>query len=96
MGEMLAKQLKDKAMDAFTAAHAPGTLGVFIFDNCSGHLVYADDALVSSRMNVGPGGKHVPTMRDGWYLADGIKVPQRMAGESGIPKGMKFVLQERG
>ena len=95
-GEMLAKQLKDKAIDVFEAAHAPGTLGVFIFDNSSGHSVYADDALVSSRMNVGPGGKNVPIMREGWYWVDGIRIAQQMVSESGIPKGMKVVLQERG
>ena len=95
-GEMLAQQLKEKAIDAFEAAHPPGTLGVFIFDNSSGHSVYAGDALVASRMNVGPGGKYVPKMRDGWYSVDGIKVSQRMVDQSGTPKGMKVVLQERG
>ena len=91
---MLAKQLKDKALDAFAAAHHAGTLGVFIFDNSSGHLVYADDALVASRISLGPGGKHVPIMRDVWYLADGINVLQRMVNDSGTPKGMKSVLME--
>ena len=95
-GEMLAKQLKDKAIDAFEAAHPPGTLGIFIFDNSSGHSVYANDALVASRMNVGPGGKHMPIMRDGWHIVDGVKIRQQMVNHSGTPKGMKAVLLERG
>ena len=95
-GEHLAKQLKDKAIDAFEAAHAPGTLGVFIFDNSSGHSVYADDALVSCRMNLGPGGKNVPMMRDGWFMENDVKMTQSMTNGSGQPKGMKAVLTERG
>ncbi len=39
-------------------------------------------------MNVGPGGKQ-PVMKDTGKV-------QRLVNDSGIPKGMKLVLQERG
>ena len=95
-GEHLARQLKEKAIDAFITAHAPGTQSIFIFDNSSRHPVFADDALVSTRKNLGPGGKNVPIVRDGWYLVNGVKTIQKMNDVTGLPKGMKAVLTERG
>lgn len=78
---------------------------VWLFDQSTGHAKFADDALKSSNMNMGDGGKVLP-LRDGWYIGpDGEKVVQTMwypevdadTGETKrIPKGIKRVLQERG
>jgi transposase len=47
-------------------------------------------------MNVGPGGKNVPVMRDTqWKDEQGIEHQQRMH-DNGIPKGLMAVLKERG
>eukprot|EP00733_Pompholyxophrys_punicea_P001221 Pompholyxophrys_punicea_v1_NODE_557_length_1654_cov_6.640195.p1 type:complete len:230 gc:universal NODE_557_length_1654_cov_6.640195:366-1055(+) len=40
----------------------PNAQALFVFDNSSGHLAYAPDALVAERMNVNPGGQQ-PKMR---------------------------------
>jgi len=69
--------------------------------NSQGHSAYAEDALVVSRMNVNPGGKQAG-MQDGWFIQDGVKVPQAMVfpedhpDYSNKPKGIKFVLTKRG
>ena len=39
------------AVKAFEKAHGPGYVAVFVFDNSSGHSVYAPDALLTSNMN---------------------------------------------
>ena len=65
---------------------------VWIFDHGSGHLAYSEDALVASRMNVGPGGKQ-PKMHPG-RLPNGD--PQPMVFDDGTPKGLEIVLRERG
>ena len=85
-GEMLAQQLKEKVIDAFEAAHPPGTLGIFIFDKSSEHSIYANDALVASRMNIGPDGRHVPNMRDGLCFVDGVKMSQQIVNIRGPRK----------
>ena len=70
-------------------------------DNSQGHSAYSVDALVTSRMNMNPGGKQ-PNMRNGWYVKDGIRVSQDMNFSSthpnhpGQPKGMKQILLEWG
>ena len=38
-------------------------------DNSQGHSAYAEDALLTSRMNMNPGGKQA-RLRDGWYIRD--------------------------
>ena len=85
-------------------SHGPNFEAVFVFDNSSGHSVYAPDALRTARMNKGRKmdrkEKKVP-MRDGWSFrlnsAGNVeKVIQKMNDEHGEPKGMHLVLQERG
>jgi len=56
----------------------------------------APDALIASRMNQGPGGVHVPKMREGWFVRGGERVSQAMQDSQGVPKGIKAVLMERG
>jgi hypothetical protein len=70
-------------------------------DNSQGHSAYSVDALLTSRMNMKPGGKQAK-MRDGWYVENGVQVAQIMCFPSdhtelpGEPKGMQQVLVERG
>ena len=64
---------------------------VWIFDHSSCHAAMSDDALDVNRMNVKPGGKQ-RIMRDGWF--DGCV--QKMVTSSGVAKGLKMVLEERG
>ena len=67
---------------------------IIVFDQAKIHTAFDDDALITSRMNVGPGGKQ-PVMRlSPSYLINGA--PQRMTLDDGIPKGLKIVLEERG
>jgi hypothetical protein len=74
-GEDVCNQLKEKAIPALEKQH-PNCQLLLIFDNSSGHASFASDALVASRMNLGPGGKNVKVMKNGWYLdKDGKKVP---------------------
>ena len=63
----------------------------------------AEDALIATRMNLGPGGKQ-PRMRDGWYInAYGDKYKQSMVYPNdhlveslrGKLKEIKKVLEER-
>ena len=65
---------------------------VWVFDQAKIHLVYDDDALVASQMNVNPGGSQ-PKMRTSRYDVNGR--PQSMVLENGQPKGMKRLLEER-
>jgi len=76
----------------------PGCEGLFAFDNASNHSAFAPDALVASKMNLGPGGKQ-PLMREGWDYNRNL--PQSMVfGENdyrcGKAKGIQQVLKERG
>ena len=64
---------------------------VFKFDQSSCHKAFSDDALNVSRMNVHPGGKQ-PCLRDTMWAGR----IQRMVNDSGVPKGMKTVLEEWG
>ena len=70
-------------------------------DNSQGHCAYPDDALLVSRMNLNPGGKQA-CLRDGWYIHNGHKIVQPMVFPTNhpsypnAPKGMKYVLMERG
>lgn len=70
-------------------------------DNSQGHSAYAGDALLTSRMNLRPGGKQA-RMRSGWFMRDGEKITQEMIFPSNDPeypdqpKGMRQVLIERG
>jgi hypothetical protein len=71
-------------------------------DNSQGHSAYAEDALLTSRMNMRPGGKQA-ILKDGWFLRpDGQRVIQSMTFSADHPnhprqaKGIKQVLIERG
>ncbi|CAK5263642.1 unnamed protein product [Mycena citricolor] len=99
-GELFIKQIIEKIIPAFEAAHGPGHQMLFMIDNSQGHSAYAEDALVVNRMNLNPGGKQA-LMRPGWFIKDGRTVSQPMVFEpghasAGKAKGMKAVLQERG
>jgi hypothetical protein len=97
-----------KAIEVFNKAF-PNDIGVFAFDNSSGHACKAPDTLVASRMNLGPVGKQ-PVMHP-TRLSDGTlqsmvyqqndhewEYPHHPIKEEtiGKPKGMKRVLEERG
>lgn len=95
-------QIKEKIIPAFEELHSPSEYqALFLIDNSQGHSAYSADALLVSRMNLGPGGAK-PCMRDGWYMRDGQKITQSMVfpqdhpTNPGQPKGMKEVLRERG
>jgi len=74
----------------------PGCIGLFCFDQSSNHNSFKEDALVATKMNLGPGGKNIKHMRDGYFLKEGEKVIQKMEDVNGVPKGIKAVLIERG
>ena len=64
----------------------------WIFEQSSGHNVFADHALVASQMNVKPGGKQ-PMMHPG-TLPGGHQ--QWMVDLYGRPKGLRQVFEEQG
>ncbi|EIW56251.1 uncharacterized protein TRAVEDRAFT_22553 [Trametes versicolor FP-101664 SS1] len=101
-GELFVKQLQEKIIPAFEAAHGPGYQALIMVDNSQGHSAYSADALLTSRMNLRPGGKQA-RMRDGQYTdASGVEHVQSMVFPADHPefpdkpKGMKQVLEERG
>ncbi|KII87813.1 hypothetical protein PLICRDRAFT_176579 [Plicaturopsis crispa FD-325 SS-3] len=100
-GELFVKQLTEKIIPTFERVHGPGYQMLLMVDNSQGHSAYAVDALLTSRMNMRPGGKQAH-LRDGWYMRAGEKVTQKMDFPQdhdefpGMPKGMKQVLVERG
>jgi hypothetical protein len=53
----LSLQLVEKIIPTFERAHGPGFQALFMVDNSQGHSAYAVDALLTSRMNLRPGGK---------------------------------------
>jgi len=63
----------------------------FLFDQSSGHCAYADDALIAHKMYVSDGGKQ-PFLRD--TIWDGKT--QKLVSSTGIQKGLKSLLEERG
>jgi hypothetical protein len=94
-------QLEERIIPAFERAHGPSYQALIMVDNSQGHSAYSLDALLTSRMNMKPGGKQAK-MRNGWHLQNGVKVAQEMCfpGDHptfpGKPKGMREVLIERG
>ncbi len=94
-------QLVEKIIPAFERAHSPMNQALFLIDNSQGHAAYAVDALLTSRMNLKPGGKQA-RLRRGWFMCGNEKVPQDMVFPHNHPdfpnepKGMKQVLIERG
>lgn len=99
-GDKMVDQAINVALPIFNRAF-PGCTALFAFDNAANHCSFAPDALIATKMNLGPGGKQ-PIMRDGWD--EKLGVPQRMifpadypdARLRGQPKGIKQVLLERG
>ena len=87
--DMLLQQV-EKTIDIFERVH-PQAKALFLFDNAPSHRKYADDVPNADRMNVGPGGKQ-PKMRNTVW-AGGM---QHLVDDSGVPKGMRAVLEERG
>ncbi|CAK5267892.1 unnamed protein product [Mycena citricolor] len=65
-GEHFIDQIQNKIIGAFEDRHGPGYQMLLMTDHSQGHSVYAEDALLVSRMNVNPGGKQAH-MRDGWF-----------------------------
>ncbi|KAJ3553136.1 hypothetical protein NP233_g12718 [Leucocoprinus birnbaumii] len=101
-GELFVKQIKEQIIPAFERAYPPNYQMLLMVDNSQGHSAYAEDALLVSRMNMGPGGKQA-MLRDGWYIGqDGRRITQKMVFPSdhpdfpGQPKGLRQVLEERG
>ena len=64
---------------------------IWCFDHSCGHTAYAEDALIASKMNKGPGGKQ-PKMRDTEWNGQ----TQSLTLPDGHPKGAALVLEERG
>lgn len=93
--EDLVSQTSLKAIPIFKILH-PESDALFVFDNSSGHLAYAPDALIANRLNLSDGGANVSPMRSGWFFNEkGERVEQCMVTEDGIPKGLKTILIER-
>jgi hypothetical protein len=81
--------------------HGPGYQALIMVDNSQGHLAYAENALLASRMNVNPGGKQAH-LRNGWFMREGQQMSQPMVFPPNHetfpdqPKGMRQVFSERG
>jgi hypothetical protein len=94
-------KLQEKIIPAFEQAHGPEYQALIMVDNSQGHSAYAIDALLTSRMNLRPGGKQA-RLRDGWYERSGEKIIQSMIFPPdhlvfpNQAKGMKAVLEEHG
>jgi hypothetical protein len=95
--------LREKAIPIFETCF-PGCRALFAFDNSSNHDCYAVDALVASRMNLGPGaGKRkvpLPRMRNTFFGPNNTPQAMVFPGDHprfpGEPKGIQQVLTERG
>ncbi|KAH9071006.1 hypothetical protein EDB83DRAFT_2221343, partial [Lactarius deliciosus] len=100
-GELFVKQLAERIIPAFERAYSPSYQALIMVDNSQGHSAYSVDALLTSRMNMKPGGKQAK-MQDGWHVQNSVQVAQKMCFPSdhakfpGEPKGMRQVLMERG
>jgi hypothetical protein len=70
-------QLKDGITPTFEAAHGPGYQALIMVDHSQGHASYAADALLTSWMNLRPGGKQA-CLQDGWYMVGDKKIIQSM------------------
>jgi hypothetical protein len=57
-------KLKEKIIPAFKEAHGPGYQTLIMVDNSQGHAAYSVDALLTSWINLRPGGKQAK-LRDG-------------------------------
>lgn len=87
--DMLMKQV-DKAIQIFEQKY-PDAQALFLFDNAPSHKKYAEDMLITDRMNVRPGGKQ-PVMHDAVFNGQ----VQLMILPDGEPRGTNSVLEEPG
>ena len=87
--EMLITRVR-KAVTLFEKKY-PAAQGLFFFDHAPSHMKKPENALNADRMNVKDGGKQ-PYMKDTVWNGS----VQRMVTESGLQKGLKTVLEERG
>ena len=55
--EYLINQVKTNAIPIFETLF-PNCIGLFAFDNSSNYAAFKSDALIASKMNLKPGGKH--------------------------------------
>jgi hypothetical protein len=93
--EDLVEQTRDRAIPIFKILH-PGSDALFVFDNSAGHLAFAPDALIASRLNLNDGGKNVRPMRTGWFIGpNGEIIDQEMVTADGSVKGLRSILSER-
>ena len=101
-GEDLYRQVVDRLIPIFEAVHGNGPnglpcQGLFIFDNATGHKIFANDALIARSLPLKDGGKRAPRMRNTTFkLPDGTERVQVMINDKGEPKGMRNILKERG
>lgn len=65
-GQHVVEQWQRLARPVFELLH-PDCVGVWQYDNSSGHNLFAPDALVATRLNANPGGQQ-PPMRKGWFI----------------------------
>ncbi|KAJ7706607.1 hypothetical protein B0H16DRAFT_1345852 [Mycena metata] len=93
-GTMFMVQLRDKIIPAFETAHGAGYQMLLMVDHSQGHCMYRLDALIVSRMNLGPGGKQA-FMRNGWWMDGNVRRTQTIVypadhtDHPGQPKGIK-------
>lgn len=92
--EDLRKQVRNAAIPIFNAEF-PNEETLFAFANTTRHAAFAEDTLVSRRMNLGPGGKQT-VMRNGMF---GAMIAQFMVfptddPQAGQPKSISIVLLE--
>ena len=81
------------AISVFEATH-PGKIAAFVFDNSTGHNAYADDALISSRFNMNPGGKSAYRMRSTTFVTNsGLTKSQSMVFIDGDTALFDFALK---
>jgi len=91
-GEDLIQQVVKVAIPIFEAAF-PGCQALFLFDNATSHSAFAADALRAKKMSLRPGGAQ-SKLRAGTNPLTGTS--QSMVDPNGNPKGLKWVLEERG
>jgi len=60
-------QLVKKFIPAFERAHGPGYQALVMVDNSQGHSTYAEDALLTSRMNMWPEANRLPGAMAGLF-----------------------------
>ncbi|KAF8236655.1 hypothetical protein L208DRAFT_1525019 [Tricholoma matsutake] len=84
-GELFVKQLTERIIPTFKSAHGPLYQALIMVDNSQGHSAYSVDTLLTSWMNMRPGGKQAK-MRDGWYIMHGERITQEMSFHADHPE----------